>query len=180
MARLLLLAFNISTIFLITFAISPFNLKRTRKIYPTSDNETDYRLPNNTKPQAYSLFISTDIADGIFDYYGIVKINITILKESNEITLHQYELNIQAVNLTSEQGEMIRVQSPYYDQSRDFVIIKTINYTFSPEDTIFLEVKFNGNLREDNYGFYRSSYSESNAVISEGSSDNSKELLTKR
>lgn len=153
--------------FFYTFAIPPLHLKKSREL--SASSETTYRLPNNTKPEAYKLFISTDVADGIFDYFGVVKINITILEESNEITLHQYELNIQKVNLTSAQAVEIPIKSLQFDLRRDFIIFKTVNYQFSPGETVNLEINFKGNLRQDTYGFYRSNYDESNSVIPENS-----------
>lgn len=140
-------------------------------------------MPNNTKPDSYNLFISTDIADGIFDYFGVLKIEITVLEKSNEVTLHQYELDIQTVNLTSEQGKEIAIQSPKYDQPKDFVIFKTLDHLFVPGEKIFLKIKYKGNLRQDNYGFYRSFYNAYDSEIAANkieTSDSNAKIFTKR
>lgn len=181
MARsIVILSFILSSNFLNTFAISPLHLRRIREIYLTSDSATTYRLPNNTKPEAYNLFISTNIADAIFDYYGVVKINITILEESNEVTLHQLDLNINSVNLTSKQNEEITIQSPRYDRLKDFVIFKTINHTFTPGEKVFLEIKYKGKHRGDSYGFYRSSYDDYSSEIADNNINSSKKSFTKK
>lgn len=122
---------------------------------------TNCRLPNNTKPESYNLFISTDIADGIFDYNGVVKIKIIIMEESNEITLHQYNLDIETVKLKSEKDEEIPIEIPRYDLRKDFVIFKTRDYTFMPGEKFFLEINFKGTLQRRSHGFYRSSYKSS-------------------
>lgn len=180
---IIILSFILSLNFLNTFAISPLHLKIAREISLNSDSATTYRLPNNTKPEAYNLFISTNIADAIFDYYGVIKINITILEESNEVTLHQLDLDINSVNLLSEQNEEIAIQSPHYDQLKDFVIFKTINHTFMPGKKVLLEIKYKGNHRGDSYGFYRSSYDNYNLEIADNnidSTDSSRKLFTKK
>ncbi|XP_055321382.1 aminopeptidase N-like [Sitodiplosis mosellana] len=157
MARLILVfVFMFSSIFINILVISPLHLRKTSS--SVGDNEGTYRLPNNTKPEAYDLFISTDIADGVFDFSGVVKINVTIIEESNQITLHKYGLDIQTADLTSTEGEAIPIHPPQYDLRRDFVIFKTVNDIFAPGETIILEIKYKAKLREDNYGFYRSHY----------------------
>lgn len=167
-----------------TLANSPPNISKISENISKVDSVTStYRLPNNTKPEAYSLFIHTDIADGKFDYFGTVKINITILRKSNQITLHQHELDIQTVELTSKNHKTISIQSPQYDRTRDFIVLKTINYTFVSGEMVFLKIKFKGNLRQDLSGFYRSSYEKSNMNITDNlvdSHNNSNKLYTKK
>lgn len=130
-----------------------------------SEREGTYRLPNNTKPVSYDLFISTDIDSGVFDFYGTVKINITVLEKSSRITLHQYELEIKLVNLTNEQGKEIPIHLPKYDRPRDFIIVETINHIFMPGESIILRIKYKGYLRKDNKGFYRSSYNAKEPAV---------------
>lgn len=158
--------FVFSVVFLNILAVSPFHLKKTQEIYSDNGSVKTYRLPNNTKPEAYELHISTDIADRIFEFYGVVKINITVIEESSEITLHMHELDIKSVKLTTVHGKEIPIQSPQYDLQRDFVIFKTVNRMLKPGEIIILKIKYQGNLRsKDNCGFYRSSYEDDHYIL---------------
>jgi aminopeptidase 2 len=54
-------------------------------------------LPTNVKPVHYSLIVKPDFTT--FTYPGKVAINLDVLEESNEISLHTLDLQIQSVSL---------------------------------------------------------------------------------
>ncbi|XP_055315275.1 aminopeptidase N-like [Sitodiplosis mosellana] len=124
-------------------------------------DNVSYRLPNNTKPEAYDILILTDIADGKFEFTGMVKITIRALEKTNTITLHQRQLKISAVQLDSEDGDRIQILPPQYDPVTEFLTITTTEKTIWPASKVILTISYKGTLREDTAGFYRSSYTNS-------------------
>lgn len=120
---------------------------------------TTYRLPNNSIPLHYDLFITTDIDKGIFDFTGSVKIHIQILEDSDEIILHYRQTTIDVINLLNVDGTTIIVQDLGYDQieAYDFLVITLPNPVYT-NDEFVLEIKYFGTHRSDGGGFYRGSY----------------------
>lgn len=118
----------------------------------------DYRLPNTTRPISYNIWLSTDIHRGDFTFNGVVTIQIEALENTPEITLHYRELTITNVRLLRDTGGTIQSNVP--TTSRDdveFLIIRpTVPLT---QGTIYgIAITYTGVLRNDDAGFYRSSY----------------------
>lgn len=117
-----------------------------------------YRLPNNTKPEAYDVHIKTDIAENNFAFFGEVKIKVKVLQKSNSITLHQRKLDIELARLRGINGTKIELSEPLYDSVTELLTFTTVNYTFAMGETLFLTIKYEGVLRSDGGGFFRASY----------------------
>ncbi|XP_031640015.1 aminopeptidase N-like [Contarinia nasturtii] len=153
-------------IFFILFAIlNCLNISALTPVkYQYLDNfeyeidQINYRLPNNTKPEAYNVFLRTDVANGNFEFFGSVKITIRVLQTSNEITLHQRQLNITNIELEQSDGETIPVLGSEYDKKTEFFTISTANDALKQGSKLYLYIEYEGVLREDSAGFYRSSY----------------------
>lgn len=122
----------------------------------------NYRLPNNTKPEAYVITISTDIANGKFEFDGTVRISVRVLKSTRNITLHQRQLKILSTELKDEFDHRYRILLPHYDPDTEFLTITTTEDVIYPGNLLYLTIKYKGTLREDAAGFYRSSYTNSN------------------
>ncbi|KAJ6641474.1 Aminopeptidase M1, partial [Pseudolycoriella hygida] len=135
--------------------IAPLEITRTRDV---KYSEVPYRLPNNTKPEAYDLFLATDIASGVFNFSAEIKIRINILEETNYITLHQHGLRISSAQLARITGENINIKQPQYDQLRDFVTFETDNTILQPGQSVTLVIKYDGTLNDKYFGFYQFSY----------------------
>lgn len=114
-----------------------------------SADQMNHRLPNNTTPIAYDIYISTRIDEGIFDFNGSVEIEVDVLEESTNITLHQRGLSINSVKLTNENGSVIPALPPHYDPSTEFLTIFTINVKLYPNSTVYLTFNYNGTLNEN-------------------------------
>lgn len=118
----------------------------------------DYRLPNNTTPLRYDIFLSTNIHAMNFDFEGQVKIQILARQNTPEITLHARELTITTINLYDGSNTQIQVDVPFrWRADVEFLIITPtspllINQIYS------VEIFYRGMLRDDDAGFYRSSY----------------------
>jgi aminopeptidase N len=120
----------------------------------------DYRLPNNTRPIHYDVWLKTDIDQGIFDFSGRVTIHIEALENTNEITLHYRQLTIVDVKLQRATGATLQSNVPFsVNETLEFVIIKPTQRLISGSQYRIV-INYIGELRDDDAGFYRSSYLE--------------------
>jgi aminopeptidase N len=127
-------------------------------IKPFSD---DGRLPKDVVPVHYDLQLTTNVHNnGNRAITGFVKILVKILTETNRIVLHNRGLNINYVNLLTENGANSIQVNYTTDSSRDFLIIVPVNaqVVLPAGNEFYIEIKFTGNLRTDMGGFYRSLY----------------------
>lgn len=155
---------------IITFSVVNANLS-PRKLYKEDNDDlitpftdpydgVDYRLPNNTIPLRYDIKLTTDIHQGVFDFSGVVTIQVQALMNTPTVTVHIRELTIAKVDLFNAFGVSIQ-QNVNFDIQPDveFLIIRptvalVMNQIYS------FEVTYHGFLRDDDAGFYRSSYTD--------------------
>uniref|UniRef100_A0A182XHW8 Aminopeptidase N n=1 Tax=Anopheles quadriannulatus TaxID=34691 RepID=A0A182XHW8_ANOQN len=139
------------------------------------DEQLNYRLPNNTYPLRYNIELTTRIHDSTigddrFRFEGKVTIQLKTAgdADTDNVTLNYRRINITRVKLwyNDQDGwENILLDDELsftLDSTREFLTVhspKPLNGTY------FLEIKYNGTLREDNGGFYRSSYSDSDGNV---------------
>lgn len=97
-------------IIFLTFAIVPNVSENTAKnLVSIRADQRGYRLPNNTKPISYEIYISSQIDKGFFDFDGSVEIEIIVLEDSNNITLQHRNLSINSIKLSMENGRKIPI-----------------------------------------------------------------------
>lgn len=127
----------------------------------TRADPIQYRLPNNTAPNSYSIKLETTIDKGDFNFTGEVTINLRALEATNKITLHARQLTVdqQNIKLTQLTGFEIDINAVTYQEDREFLTIET-GENLVKGDNYLLTIKYNGTLREDKGGFYRSSYDD--------------------
>lgn len=124
-----------------------------------------YRLPNNTRPIAYNIHLTTNVhTQNDFNFTGTVAITLEgVGNPSNTITLHHRELTILSAKLslsTTPNVDITLIQPPAYNAENEF-----LTYTLGTGATpiqaglkYVLTIKYTGTLRTDESGFYRSSY----------------------
>lgn len=120
-------------------------------------NEIQYRLPNNTKPLNYDITLITNIDKNEFNFTGVAVISVHVLEISSKITLHAGELTIKSVKLATTSGTMIKLNPFTYDVTTEFLTIPSQNQ-LDKNSTYLLIIDYSGDLRTDQFGFYRSSY----------------------
>lgn len=124
---------------------------------------TTYRLPNDSYPLSYDLYLRTDIDQGIADFQGRVKIHIKMQSTTNEIVLHSKQINI--TNIDMRDPETLAAERNtltfYYIQSHDFLVID-LGVVKNAGIELVLDIQYIGKLRDDQEGFYRGSYKNEN------------------
>jgi Peptidase M1 N-terminal domain len=129
-------------------------------IVPLRDpfDNLDYRLPNNTKPLRYDIQLTTDIHKGNFTFVGRVTIQIEAIENSTEITMHYRELTIVNVALLGSSGETIQSNVPFTKKEDVEFLIITPTQRLTENTFYLIVIDYIGELRDDDAGFYRSSY----------------------
>lgn len=154
MVRSIILVLVFGWCFASTLAKLPVTVK-TLGNYKSEKNPVNYRLPNNTKPEAYNVSLSTDIHKGNFNFYGEVNIIIVVLEKTNNITVHQRDLVIESARLTTEDGHDVALLDSQYDKRTEFLTFVTKSETLSAGSRLSLTIKYKGILTEGTYGFHR-------------------------
>lgn len=153
---------------LVTLALADVEIEEPRKLYRSEKvlkaSKTDpftgkfYRLPNTTIPVHYDISLSTEIHNGTFDFDGRVKIEIRVVENTSNITLHYRQLTIVNVDLLDSAQQLIQRDVPTtFQEDLEFMII-TPTQPLIAGQTYVVDINYNGILRNDDAGFYRSSY----------------------
>lgn len=130
------------------------------EITPFTDpfNGIDYRLHNTTVPIHYDIWLSTEIHKGEFDFEGRVTIEIQVIENTSNITLHHRQLTIVSVDLLSSTGMTIQQNVPTASEDDVEFLIISPTQQFVAGQKYSVVINYLGTLRDDNAGFYRSSY----------------------
>jgi aminopeptidase N len=141
--------------------LKPFRKDDNLEIKPLVDpvNGIEYRLPNNTTPLHYDIFIQSDIHRPIFEFSGEVRIKFKVLEQTSTVTLHRRFLTILNASILRENGAVF-VSNPgiTYDDEKEFLNISSTRLPLSENTNFILVINFIGTLRDDEAGFYHSSY----------------------
>lgn len=143
---------------------TPLKLKPTyqklEQIAILADETRSYRLPNDTIPLKYDVELSTDIHSGVSDFNGTVKIEIEVVKKTASIVLQVRQLTIVEVKLfrsnTVTQIPLLPISEA---DDLEFLTIR-VQTGLLVGDKVRLEIEYMGQLRNDNLGFYKSSYTD--------------------
>ena len=121
-------------------------------------DEIDYRLPNNTIPIHYDIWLSTGVHEGVADFNGRVTIQIRALEDTTNITLHYRELTILNVDLLNSAGVLIQLNVLFTQREDVEFLIITPREPLIQGQIYIVEIAYMGTLRNDGKGFCRSSY----------------------
>ncbi|EAT35030.1 AAEL012783-PA [Aedes aegypti] len=124
-----------------------------------------YRLPNNTIPLRYNVELTTHVHDhqspNQFDFNGKVTIWLRVLEENvQNITLHYRQITVTHVKLTDATNTVLVNDDSSFttDVTYEFLVILAPSILRIGDYS--LELEYHGELRTDNGGFYRSSYTD--------------------
>lgn len=125
---------------------------------------TTFRLPNDTIPVHYDLSLSTDIHNnGFSEFFGRVRITIRVVKETSIITVQYRQHTITRIDLFNYTEAPIEPE--LVEENIEPILIEDFEFLQIPTSTplivdqqYIVEITFNNTLRNDNSGFYRSFY----------------------
>jgi len=120
----------------------------------------DYRLPTNVKPIHYQITLNPLIEEPVPETFtGEVIIRVKVLEETGSITLHYNDLTIKSVGITEAINGGIWPVIYMYDEVTHFWVLSLTNGgTFKANEEYLIKITYTGHHRDDMYGFYRSSY----------------------
>lgn len=152
----------------LTHSIGPIN-EISAKNLPSPENyqqELSYRLPTNVRPLKYTLSINVDVENEIFG--GNVTINLEVTTSTNTIQLNYKEITVAWSNARlslDASGQTFQVINQI-----DRPIEQIYELHFQSDlvvGTYTLELQFEGNVRHDLTGLYKSSYIFTNETLTE-------------
>lgn len=116
-------------------------------------------LPTNVVPRHYDITLEPNFDSLKFD--GLVKINLDIAEDSETISLHTLEVEMQEVTLSvqSTQAEETILREPQtsYDEDKQTTTFG-FGHVLTKGSKAVLEIKYVGELNDKMAGFYRSYY----------------------
>lgn len=137
----------------------PYDFQNPILLSAQQDNEEElnYRLSGDVIPSRYEIQITPNLDE--WTYEGLVTIHVHATKDNvREITLHSNDLTIETVNVYDELATDLHQGEEYtYENATHKLTIKT-NADLEQEKLYYLQIKFQGNMKDDMSGFYRSTY----------------------
>lgn len=149
-----------SSVPVVTTTIEPSTLSSTS----STSARLNYRLPTALKPYYYHIRVNTTF-DSLTEptaYNGHVEIKFQCVEKTFNLTLNMRDLNIDNSSITIKDLENTTFQNAniktwQYDSIREFLII-SLPVSFEVGHNYSVSIKYSGQFRTDNTGFYRSSY----------------------
>ena len=147
--------------------LKPYRNQITPRKLSDENGTINYRLPNNTRPLHYDIHLTTHVHESKFEFEGHVVVKFEPKSAPlNEITLHMFKLkNIKVKLLDINKTTLADNLESDFNVTTDFLTIKTEN-NLTIGENYYLEFDYEGELRDDNVGFYKSSYmNEKNEIV---------------
>ncbi|EDW67457.1 aminopeptidase N [Drosophila virilis] len=133
------------------------------RLAPRADEDT-YRLPNNTEPVEYTVELHTNVHTGDTAFSGTVAISINVLETSTIIVVHARQLENFTATIRKDGETTDTALEITHDTDREFLKLSAKDLTFEEGTSWLLTIKYEGNLRTDNGGFYLSKYTDENGA----------------
>ena len=124
--------------------------------------EIDYRLPSDTLPLHYEIYLHPNLNSGTFN--GTVDIHINVTNPRDYILVHIKFLKIAKTTLHKLQDNaQINIKEAFEYEENEFWVVK-LQEAITPGG-YKLSMSFSGSLTEDIVGFYQSNYYNSDTNI---------------
>lgn len=119
-------------------------------------HQTNYRLPNNTRPYRYQIQLTPDITEGKFSFEGESKIFLEIFQPIRNLTLHSVNLHIYEESTKLVGDDVLKPQRHIFNDETQFLILN-FHDNIQP-GFYFLYLKYNGKLNSRPLGFFMDFY----------------------
>lgn len=125
-----------------------------------TDGELTYRLPNNTRPLRYDLWVLTDVEKENFNFSGRVKISIRAIEMTDYVILQYRETTIDSVHLIESDNRTalgFTYELPYEYEFLKIYLPKSM----AVNETFDIEIEYHGELHwAYQNGFYKANYTD--------------------
>lgn len=125
----------------------------------------DFLLPNSTKPESYTIFLTTDVPAATRRFTGVVSLQIRVLEDTKEIHLHSRGHTISEFHLYKQNTADSLAGISLTRVNSDVILISS-EADLEAGFVYDLLLRYQGNLLLASDGFFRSDY-----VVNEGGSD---------
>lgn len=129
------------------------------------DNPISYRLPNDSIPIRYDLWLKTDVHEGEFEFSGRVKIQIKILEQTQQITLHHRQLKILNIDLLSGDESLMQSNLTHVYHNVFELLTVGLPSLLSVDEEIVLDISYVGTLGDYSFGFFHASYQKDDETV---------------
>lgn len=147
-----------------TILISASPVSKSQRVSSfKSEKAASYRLPKNTVPLNYTVHLTTRVDQKDFGFTGEVEIGLVILEKTKNITIHKRQLTIGEVELQCDDA-IIADPKFTFDEVTEHLVFD-LKDEYDTDTECLLKINYNGTLRTDNGGFYRSSYTDEEGEI---------------
>nr|CAD7397437.1 unnamed protein product [Timema poppensis] len=119
--------------------------------------QQDYRLPTGIVPENYYVVLKPNLDGDTFQFEGRVNILINVTENTDRITLHADDLDIDDETIHIQGGSEVSVVTVTRDTIRHFYDLK-LNQELLAGRSYRILLFYKGYHREDMAGFYRSYY----------------------
>lgn len=150
----------------LTHSISPINVVKNLPSPEIRQQELTYRLPTNVRPIKYLLTCFVDVENEVFS--GHVTINLEVFASTTSIHLNYKDISVDwnnarlALDASAETFQVINQVDRPIEQ------IYELHFEARLEvGTYTLELQFEGKIRHDLTGLYKSSYTFTSENLSE-------------
>lgn len=150
----------------LTHSLSPINEINVKNISSVETRQLTYRLPTNVRPLRYTLDINVDVDNEVFSGNVIINLEVTTSTSSIHLNYKQITVDWSSARLTLD--STIQTFQVTNQVDRPVEQIYEIHFERALEvGTYTLELQFQGNIRNDLTGLYKSSYTFTNDTLSE-------------
>ncbi|XP_017792513.1 PREDICTED: uncharacterized protein LOC108574433 [Habropoda laboriosa] len=122
----------------------------------------DYRLPKSIIPLNYEIMLKPEFECDC-KMNGIVHIYVRVKESTDTITLHHGQMEITMVSVTFNEKQL-EIRNTTYNNKTEKYEIK-LRDTLKAGSNVTINFQYEGIIRDDMIGFYRSSYINSNGKI---------------
>lgn len=114
----------------------------------------EYRLPTNVSPESYDLWIKINL--NTFKFDGTVTIAFNVLTETKTIAINAKDITVAWSDVTLSQTTTVKPIGSSYNDTEEIATLVFADVI--SQGKYNLELKFNGDIRTDLKGLYKSSY----------------------
>jgi hypothetical protein len=128
--------------------------------YVSCQNPVNYRLSGDVVPSIYDLHITVDLEN--LKFSGSEKISVHANQPTSTIELHALDLSIDDVQVIEGENAIPITATRYNNETQIFSIV--LGQSLIQSRDYELEMSFEGEIKDDMKGLYRSSYYENQVV----------------